>query len=249
MVGMLSDIGNCRKVNQDSVGYFEEGSNRLYVVADGMGGHNAGEVASKVAINTTIDYVKDNLMRSNLASVLEEAIEKANSEIYKLAQEDKSMNGMGTTITACYIRDDKVVMGNVGDSSGIIIKNNIIKKVTKDHSFVQELIDIGNISEEEALNHPNKNIITRALGTKETVKVDIFQLDIEGIWKIILCTDGLSNKVTLDEMYDIILKYGDEACCSELINLSKAKDSKDNISVIVFEGEGRDDRNNTREQV
>lgn len=247
MMGMLSDIGNYRKSNQDSVGYFEDGNSRFYIIADGMGGHNGGEVASKLAVNTTIKYIKKFIDSEDIEEVLIEAVKKANSEIYKLSNMDEELKGMGTTITACYIKNHNAVMANVGDSSGIIVENGKIKKITKDHSLVQELIDLGNITEEEASNHPNKNIITRAIGTKKTVEIDIYNLNLENISKVILCTDGLTNVVSFDEIYDIVLKYDAEMCCSELIDLSKAKDSKDNISVIVFEGEDRNDRNHTRE--
>lgn len=247
MVGMLSDIGNYRKVNQDSVGYYEEENKRFYVIADGMGGHNAGEIASKLAIKVTIEYIKQNLQSDDIERHLHEAVKKANSKIFEYAKRDESLKGMGTTITACYIYGNKAAMANVGDSSGIVIIDGDIKKITKDHSLVQQLVDIGDITEEAAKNHPNKNIITRALGTDEDVNVDIFELDLKGINKIVLCTDGLTNKVSLSEIYDIINNYEDETCCQRLIDLSKSKDSRDNISVIVFEGECRNDRNYTWE--
>jgi len=137
-----------------------------------------------------------------------------------------------------------MVVANVGDSRCYIIKGEEIIKVTKDHSLVQQLVDEGSITEAEADSHPNKNIITRALGTKNSVEIDTYRLKLEGIKRVIMCTDGLSNFIKDEELYDIIMN--NDNCCEELIELSKSRGGKDNISVIVFEGECRDDRNHSR---
>ena len=141
-----------------------------------------------------------------------------------------------------------MVVANVGDSSCYIIDNERkLSKVTRDHSLVQQLLDNGTITEEKARNHPNKNIITRALGTNEQVEVDLFDVDLVNVIKCILCTDGLTNDVTYAEMYDIIMENDNDSSCKMLVELSKSKGGRDNISVIVFEGECRDDRNHIRE--
>ncbi|NEZ46013.1 Stp1/IreP family PP2C-type Ser/Thr phosphatase [Clostridium niameyense] len=246
MLGMLSDIGNVRKINEDYVGHFQGNKIKLYIVADGMGGHNAGEVASKMAVESTIDYVKANPQCENLEKLLVEGIEFANSRIYKTAKDHKKMLGMGTTITACIVDDgEDLIVANVGDSSCYILKNNGVFKITKDHSYVQQLIDEGTITKEEANTHPNKNVITRALGTNVSVNVDTFRVNMDKVYKIILCTDGLTNYVNENEMYDIITKnkQNNEAACRQLVDLSKLKGGKDNISVILFEGECEYDRN------
>lgn len=248
MLGVLSDVGNVRKINEDSVGYFESSDYDIYAIADGMGGHNAGEVASEIAIRVIIEYVKQNNQGADLKNVLSEGIKCANKEIYDEANKCDSRKGMGTTITICFRKKDKMVVANIGDSGCYIIDSERkLLKVTKDHSFVQQLLDNGTITEEKARNHPNKNIITRSLGTNELVEVDLFDVDLTNVIKCILCTDGLTNDVTYAEMYDIIMGNDNASSCEMLVNLSKSKGGRDNISVIVFEGECRDDRNHIRE--
>jgi PPM family protein phosphatase len=239
MVGMLSDIGNLRSVNEDYVDYFEDEDLRLYIIADGMGGHNAGEVASKLAVESTISFIKLRSDIINIEELLVKAIKFANKRIYEMAEKNNMLRGMGTTITACIIKGCNMVTANVGDSSCFVIDKNEIKKITKDHSYVQELLDRGTITEEQAVNHPNKNIITRALGTDLTVQIDTFKIDISNIKKVIMCTDGLSNSISQKEIYDILLinKNDNSNACRELVKLCKTKEGKDNISVIVFEGE------------
>lgn len=246
MMGILSDVGNIRKINEDSVGFYKDENLSIYVIADGMGGHNAGEVASKLAVDTTIEYVKSVDKAENMDQILKEAIELANEKIFDLSQSSDGLSGMGTTITACLAKDNKMFVANVGDSSCYIMRYNGIVKITKDHSLVQQLVDDGEITEEEAASHPNKNIITRALGTNIKVDIDIFKVDISDVFKIILCTDGLSNEVSISEMYDIILNNDNESACEKLIELSKLKGGRDNISVIVFEGECEYDRDYAR---
>lgn len=236
MVGIISDIGNSRKVNEDFADYYIDKDICLYVIADGMGGHNAGEVASKIAVQNTIDYIKSIQNIENTQKDLKDAIYESNRCIFEKSKEDIHLSGMGTTITACLVKNNEMVVANVGDSSCYIVKHNTLIKITKDHSLVQQLIDEGSITEEQALKHPNKNIITRALGTKDTVDVDTFILDLSDINKVILCTDGLSNSVSIKEMYDIIKGNNNENSCKKLIELSKLKGSRDNISVIIFEG-------------
>lgn len=246
MVGILSDIGTTRKNNEDSIGYYENENLKFYVIADGMGGHNAGEIASRIAVDTTIDYFKNLTCEKDISNLLVEAISIANEKIFNLAQEDEKLAGMGTTLTACIIMDEKIAVANIGDSRCYAIDETGIFKVTKDHSYVQQLIDNGSITEDEAINHPNKNIITRSLGTSYTVEVDIFLLDIYNIYKVILCTDGLTDEVTEKEIYDIILENDNQSACYKLIELSKRKGGRDNISVIIFEGECKNDRNFAR---
>lgn len=244
MVGILSDIGNVRKLNEDYADYYENEELRLYIIADGMGGHNAGEVASKIAVEATMEYIKKNDIKENkIGMCLENAVKYANGKIYEKSKISECLSGMGTTITACLIKNNKMVVANVGDSSCFSITKEGIKKITKDHSLVQQLVDTGTITEEEAMTHPNKNIITRALGTGEFVDVDIFDIDLTGVYKCVLSTDGLTNGVTVQEIYDIVLKNNNSEACSKLVELSKVKGSRDNISVIVFGGECRDDRN------
>lgn len=240
MVGLMSDVGNARQINEDYASYREDESRRLYVIADGMGGHNAGEVASKIAVETVIEYLWESDMEEPVEDYLTKAVEAANEKIYSLANKDDGLNGMGTTVTACLIIMNKLYIAHVGDSCCFLVCGNEIKKVTKDHSMVQQLLDNGSITEEEAIHHPNKNIITRALGTKATVEVDILKENMKGIKIIILCTDGLSNVLTPEEMKEIVMKYDPLLASKELVQCSKSKGGRDNISVIVIEGECED---------
>lgn len=245
MVSMLTDVGNVRSNNEDCLDVYEDEDKGVYVIADGMGGYNAGEIASSIAVRETINYIKALDKIVDGANAIETAIELSNSNIYHMSVKNENLKGMGTTITACLLTNGIMYIGHVGDSSCYIIKDNVINKVTKDHSLVQQLLDSGSISEEEALVHPNKNIITRALGTNANVKVDLFKLDLKDIDKVVLCTDGLTNAVTQQEILNIITYYDNDTACEKLVELSKEKGGRDNISVIVFEGEGKYDRNLT----
>ena len=237
MVGYKSDVGIKRKFNEDSVGHFECDSYGIYIVADGMGGHNAGEVASEMAVSNVIEFVKNNI-DSLGECVLEDAIENVNKKIYEYSVSNLKLSGMGTTITACLVYDGKIVIANVGDSSCFGINSSGLFKLTKDHSLVQQLIDSGSISEEEAINHPNKNIITRAVGTHEDVEVDIFKFDIDEYDKYLMCSDGLTNEVPIERITEIIQKEDDnELACYELVNEANKNGGRDNITVMLFGGE------------
>ena len=237
MVGYKSDVGIKRKFNEDSVGHFECDSYGIYIVADGMGGHNAGEVASEMAVSNVIEFVKNNI-NSLGECVLEDAIENVNKKIYEYSVSNLKLSGMGTTITACLVYDGKIVIANVGDSSCFGINSGGLFKLTKDHSLVQQLIDSGSISEEEAINHPNKNIITRAVGTHEDVEVDIFKFDIDEYDKYLMCSDGLTNEVPIERITEIIQKEDDnELACYELVNEANKNGGRDNITVMLFGGE------------
>jgi PPM family protein phosphatase len=248
MVGALSDIGNLRKTNEDYIGFFENENIKVYIVADGMGGHNAGEVASKVAVDKTLEYIRCAEDTSDLKEALEKGVILANSEVYNFSLKNTKLNGMGTTITACVLDRDRILIANVGDSSCFVVKDDGIIKITKDHSLVQELIDDGSITESQARNHPNKNIITRALGTGSTIQVDLYELTLTGIEKIILCTDGLTNEIAPVEILQCIRERKDNLeACKELIDVAKARGGRDNISVMIFEGECKDDRDYTEQ--
>ncbi|MDU2490813.1 MAG: Stp1/IreP family PP2C-type Ser/Thr phosphatase [Clostridium celatum] len=237
MVGIKSDVGIVRNLNEDYAGYIEEEGYKLYIVADGMGGHNAGEVASEMAVNAVKTYVKENYKNEG-SNVLENAILFANEKIYDKATCGLEYKGMGTTLVAALVYEDEVIVANVGDSSCFGIIGNDIIKITKDHSLVQELIDSGSITEEEGRNHPKKNVITRALGTNNVVKIDIFKIDINTYDKYLLCTDGLSNEVLEEEILREINNINDyNTACDKLVLLAKNRGGRDNITVLLFGGE------------
>ena len=237
MVGILSDIGNVRAENEDSAEFYEDEQFGIYIIADGMGGYNSGEIASDMAVKEVLAYIKANINLAKPEVIIKEAIVNANNTIYKASLENEEQSGMGTTITACILINGELIVGHVGDSSCLVLNNLEVSKLTKDHSLVQQLVDSGSITEAQALIHPNKNIITRALGTNDFVEIDIYTQSLVGIKKIILCTDGLSNFVSNNEIYDIIIYNNNEVASKKLIQLGKEKGSRDNLSVIVFEGE------------
>ena len=204
MLGFVTDKGNVRELNEDFLSYSREDEFSIYVVGDGMGGHNAGEVASKRAVESIICFVKENFGVIPLDNLLKDAILHANSKIYSMSQESSGLSGMGTTITAILEVKNIVYIANVGDSACFGINENGIKKLTKDHSLVQELVDYGTISEKEALSHPKKNIITRAVGTNKDVVVDIFKVNNNEYEMFLLCSDGLTNEISKEEIGNII---------------------------------------------
>lgn len=236
LLGIETDVGNKRTFNEDSVGYYEEEDFGIFVIADGMGGHNAGEVASKIAIDTIIEYVINHKKDRSKEEILNEAILSANRKIYRESLLNESCNGMGTTLVGAFVRGNNLTMVNIGDSRGYILKDGQLVKVTKDHSLVQELLDNGTITNEEAKNHPNKNVITRALGTNPVVTADYYSLDIRGVSKILLCSDGLTNEVSEEDIFRVLQGYNGNQCM-ELINMSKKNGGRDNISIIIFKGE------------
>ena len=238
MVGVLTDIGMVRSINEDCAEYVESDKYSIYVVADGMGGHNAGEVASSMAVKGIIEYIETNFGKADNYKILRNAIQSVNKSIYNHSIKNDNLNGMGTTITAGLKFNDVIQIANVGDSSCYGIKGEVINKITKDHSLVQELVDLGTISELEAVNHPKKNIITRAVGTSESVEVDVFNLSKDDYDIYVLCSDGLTNEVTKEEILKVI-KEGKLPVdtCEKLVNLAKYKGGRDNVTVLLFGGE------------
>ncbi len=236
LLGIETDVGNKRTLNEDSVGYYEEDDFGIFVIADGMGGHNAGEIASKIAIDTIIEYVINHKNDRSEEKILNEAILSANRKIYRESLLNESCNGMGTTLVGAFVRENNLTMVNIGDSRGYILKDGQLIKITKDHSLVQELLDNGTITNEEAKSHPNKNVITRALGTNPVVMADYYNLDIRGVSKILLCSDGLTNEVSEEDIFRVLQGYNGNQCM-ELINMSKKNGGRDNISIIIFKGE------------
>ena len=233
----MTDIGRIRNINQDylfasdtSVGNLPN----LFVVADGMGGHNAGDYASHCAVETMLSCVRDN-KEFNPVKILRAAIEKANLEIYERAREDSELHGMGTTMVAVTVVGMYAYVANVGDSRLYVICGGI-HQITRDHSLVGEMVRMGELTEEAGRVHPDKNIITRALGTDGSVRVDFFDVKLEEDSQIPLCSDGLSNMVSNEEIYRTVLEDGgDSDKAKRLIDRANENGGKDNIAVIVIE--------------
>lgn len=240
-VASLCDIGKIRKINQDHIYTSMDSVGRLpnvFIVADGMGGHNAGEMASRLAIEYFIEFIKDqDFDEEAYEFLLKRGIEKSNRRVYEKSLEDESYTGMGTTFLAACIDEDKnkCYIANVGDSRLYIFDGDKVKKVTKDHSLVEEMVINGELTPEEARQHPKKNVITRAVGVDEEVRVDTYEIDLKDIYFVFLCSDGLSNMVEERAMiHEVKTKELDDAC-RELVSKANENGGYDNISVIIVE--------------
>ncbi len=231
-----TNIGLVRATNQDSfrIGKFSGGS-AWAVVCDGMGGASGGDVASKMAADLIAERIEknyhDDMKQLSVSNLLESAINFANIKIYDLAREDLTLKGMGTTVVAAIIRENEVFISHAGDSRAYIIGEDI-KQVTKDHSLVQEMLDRGEITEEEAKNHPVKSYITRALGVSDRINVDFTAESFEKNDIILLCTDGFSNSVEEDNFKKLFENASDEAV-EKLIDEANANGGRDNITVVL----------------
>ncbi|MGB4588363.1 MAG: Stp1/IreP family PP2C-type Ser/Thr phosphatase [Clostridiaceae bacterium] len=238
MIEWISDIGNMRSLNEDTIGIYEDLKYNLFIVCDGMGGHNAGEIASLLAKDTIINSIEKSFDEHNPVTSLELAVNQANDEVFALSQTDIHLEGMGTTVTAALSFQGKLYVAHVGDSSLFYISDHRIRKVTKDHSLVQELVDSGNLDQEDAKHHPNKNIITRAVGTKNKVIVDTFVMDTTKEDIFILCTDGLTDTISDEEILTVIIGEEDKKkAVVELKDLAIERGGKDNITLVIFGGE------------
>ena len=232
-----TDIGRSRSVNQDYVYVSETPVGNLlnlFIVADGMGGHNAGDFASAFAVRVMVDSVKEDA-DFNPVKVIRHGIEVANHELIEQAKKSEERKGMGTTMVVATVVGNYVYVANVGDSRLYVIGNRITQ-ITKDHSLVQEMVRMGELTEEDARNHPDKNIITRALGAEETVNIDFFDLRLEKDSNILMCSDGLSNMVSNEEIQEIIQDQSDvQDKGKTLLNLANEHGGKDNIAVVLIE--------------
>lgn len=233
-----TDVGQKRKMNQDYVFVSDSPVGNLpnlFVVADGMGGHNAGDYASSHAVQTLVDEIRED-KDFNPIKIIRHAIETANTEVLNKAQNDISLRGMGTTIVVATIVGHYAYVANVGDSRLYIIQDQI-HQVTKDHSLVQEMVRMGELKAEEAKNHPDKNIITRALGAERTVDIDFFDLKLEANSTILMCSDGLSNMVEDSKIEEIVSdsEINLERKGRKLLREANQNGGKDNIAIILVE--------------
>lgn len=235
--GASSDIGLVRAINQDSYYIPEDSALPFFIVADGMGGHNAGEIASVMAIDKIREWMVENseeltTLRKARKSVMK-SIEFANRHIYNHAKTIEGCNGMGTTLTMAYVFDEKIVVGHVGDSRAYMISSNEMVQITQDHSLVQQLLMDGKISKNEADSHPQKNVITRAVGTSSDIEVDVLFMDVKKDDTLILCSDGLTNMVSEDELKDLFINENDmQIACEKAIDRAKLNGGSDNITVL-----------------
>lgn len=235
-----TDIGNKRNANQDFCGYHVADKYEIafFFVADGMGGHNAGEIASSMAAITFIDASKDFFdvdSDKGLERFIVHTVKKANSLIYKRAQINSALKGMGTTLVAAAVTEKFFMIANVGDSRAYVVEDQEIKQITRDHSYVQYLVEQGLIDDTDARNHPRKNEITRALGAGEDVEVDVFVGEYKKGSYLLLCSDGLTNMISDEDIRTSIIDKNDVFdACEELIQKANNAGGTDNISVALI---------------
>ncbi len=234
----VSDKGAVRTNNQDTVAYkIMENENSWGVVCDGMGGIQGGDIASQIAVETFGDYLTQYLQGNEKAPIkaLLHAVEKANKAVFEYALKDESLLGMGTTLVGTVLQDGVAYIVNIGDSRAYTISHNNILRITRDHSIVQDLVEEGNITDEQARSHPQKNLITRALGTSKMVEADIFQVEFrQGDW-LLLCSDGLVNELTEKEiLLNLKGKHNPKESCQQLLNIALERGATDNVTVLLF---------------
>lgn len=232
-----TDIGAKRQTNQDYVFCSMQpvGSlPNLFIVADGMGGHKAGDLASKYTVEKFVEYVRE-CQAENPISIIEGAVREANAALMKKAKESIDYEGMGTTLVVATFYKDSIYIANVGDSR-LYIVNNEIQQITRDHSLVEEMISLGEIDRSNARTHEKKNIITRAIGVDSEVMADFFEVEYSKGDIILMCSDGLSNMIEDRDIKAIINQGNDlEKIGNELIDTANENGGKDNISVVLIE--------------
>ncbi len=235
----LTDTGRVRSHNEDSVTIVKNASGEhLMIVADGMGGHRAGEIASSMVV-TQIGKRFSNLstIGSKMDAVkwLKENVDEVNDSILKYGEEHTESMGLGTTVVMALLTKDFLIFVNIGDSSGYVLKNKVLHKITKEHTLVNFLVETGELTPEEAINHPKKNVLMKALGASEKQELDIFDVD-PNVDAILLVSDGLTNMLTMDQVEKVLndaeLKYEDKLI--KLIKKCNARGGTDNISIAYL---------------
>lgn len=238
-IAYKTDIGQEREDNQDYVGVFTNQDQLTFaIVADGIGGHQGGDVASSMAVSHIGYHFEQTVFNNPMEAVrwLSEQVRAENAKIIDKSNQFKDLKGMGTTLVAAIFFDDQMVVANIGDSRGYLRRNNELNQLTEDHSLVNELVKRGAITKQEAKTHPQKNIITRTLGISPDADIDINLYQLEPDDQLLLCTDGLSNMVT-NEQLDSVLKSKQTLAekCQQLINIANEAGGPDNITVLIAE--------------
>ena len=233
-----TDKGKVRSINQDAfaANILSDGA-ALAVVCDGMGGASAGDIASKTAVDIISQYVLNaynpSMTSEDITRLLDNAISSANLEVFILSQKDEALSGMGTTVVASIVREAQAVICNVGDSRAYLVNDGIFQ-VTRDHSIVQTLVESGQLSPEEARVHPEKNVITRALGVEENILTDSYVININSDDMLLLCTDGLSNYADSESILRIVKNNALDKTTDLLINKANDGGGRDNITAVVI---------------
>ncbi len=239
--GVESDKGIKRTLNEDCYDIIADTSETpaVFIVADGMGGHSMGEVASRIAVNTLKSYILQEkecfCKNKDIIISIKDAINIVNEEILNASPEKDERIRMGTTLVAAFVCEKKIYIANIGDSRAYRIRSGEIKKLTVDHSYIQILLENGSITEDEARNHPEKNKITKALGFYSEVEPDVFTYDMEENDIFLLCSDGLTNMVLEKDILDVCVSENNlQSVCSILVDKANANGGDDNITIILF---------------
>lgn len=230
-VAYKTDVGKRRTNNQDAIKVNEALS--LFVVADGMGGHQAGEVASQMTVEILERYIQEHLNVLTPETCIVEALVEANKRVYLKSLEVEGYRGMGTTCSVVLFKDDVLHIGHVGDSRVYFIDDEI-KQITRDHTLVDDLLHLGEISKEEAMVHPKRHVITRAIGTDPTVDVDYQTVNQTNLKKILICSDGLTETMNDKEIIEMVNTHSIEDSVEKLIALANDRGGTDNISVVLL---------------
>lgn len=235
-----TDIGMVRQINQDAY-YISEESDyyKLCILADGMGGYTGGEIASRLACIGAAEYIKANFQeerqytKEELMELINNAMKHTNDIVYNKSREEKELEQMGTTLEICLIYNNRVFIGHIGDSRIYRIRQGIMRKITVDHSYVQKLVKDGKITKEEALTHPKKNMLMKALGCEEAIEPDVMIKGLNPDDIILMCSDGLTNMIAEQEIYNILIENIENATIN-LIKKAKELGGYDNITVIII---------------
>lgn len=234
----VTDVGRRRETNQDYMYTSETNVGNLpnlFLVADGMGGHAAGDYASRFTVQKITEFVRESKQQEPVA-VIKQAIVYANALLLREANSDPGKRGMGTTLVAATIKDRKLFASNVGDSRLYVVNHKGIRQITRDHSLVEEMVRMGEMDKEEAKDHPDKNIITRAIGVLPDVSADFFEVEIDPGDMVLMCSDGLTNMVRDEEIRQIILGQRDIVEKAEkLVETANRNGGRDNITVVLIE--------------
>lgn len=229
----ITETGRVRKQNEDNFCICPDVG--LFAIADGMGGHQAGETASRLATHKLADFIRTHLeLYPDQKTLLTKGIQEINHQIHLISQQNKRYRGMGTTLTAALIQNNYLYLAHIGDSRLYLLRQEQIKQLTEDHTVVQNLVTCGTITADQARTHPKRHILTRALGIDSSVKAEISQIKIKAQDKILLCTDGLTNYVTPEEIYHLINNATEiKQAVHNLTEMALERGGADNITVIL----------------
>lgn len=235
----LTDLGNVRKQNQDFYDIVTLNPRQLLlVVCDGMGGAKSGNVASRLATEVFVDEVRrtarEDMDSIQIREMLRDAVDLANRAVFEQSKVSSDFAGMGTTLVAAVLLPDRAIIANVGDSRAYIFDKDGIRFMTVDHSLVELMVRRGEITREQAKNHPSKNLITRAVGTESQVMCDLYEQELQAGDAVLLCSDGLSNEMADQEiLFEVVHGVRKDGCCQRLLDIAKGRGAPDNVTVVL----------------